>query len=187
MKKNTIITLVIIITVLVFTGCTSKINENELTDDVIDQSVEEEISLEKYNSLIELSLRIVRNAEKGDITDELIEQMYAAGFTDDAIDELKTQGKNADSLYNDGVYTGVGEAHNGEIILEVTIVEGRILFIEVIDHKETAPALSEVFTDIPKAILKSQTTSDVDAVSGASEASQGYISAVNEALIKAKK
>jgi uncharacterized protein with FMN-binding domain len=188
MKKKIIVALVIICSILVFTGCTSKSNKNDiLTDDIIDQNAEEEISVGKYNSLIELSLRFIRHAKNGDITDELIEEMVLAGFNEEEIDELKTQDVNSSSLYNDGVYTGIGEAHNGKIILEVTIFEGRILFIEVIDHEETAPELPDVFTDIPKAILKNQTTNDVDAVSGASDASEGYIFAVNDALIKAKK
>lgn len=102
------------------------------------------------------------------------------------IDLLKTVHTDYPA-YNDGVYTGVADAHNGDITAEVTIYDGRILYVEVVVQKETAPYLEEVFKSIPFNILKNQTTADIDTVSGATQSSEGLLAAVDNALSQAAK
>lgn len=161
------------------------IEENELydiygkSDEVVQEDVDDEI--------IALAEDTIRQLVEGGISDETIEELSGAGFKRELIDLLKAASQVTIPTYEDGVYTGVANGHNGDISVEVTIHEGRILYIEVTNHKETAPYLEEVFRSIPFTILKKQTTSDVDTVSGATESSKGLLAAIDVALSKAVK
>jgi uncharacterized protein with FMN-binding domain len=90
------------------------------------------------------------------------------------------------SEFKDGVYIGVAGAHNGDITVEVAIASGKIAFIRVLEHSETAPALPEVFNSLSYAIIKNQSTNDVETVSEATYSSKGYLAAVEVALAQAR-
>jgi uncharacterized protein with FMN-binding domain len=85
--------------------------------------------------------------------------------------------------YKDGVYAGVGIGYNGEIHVNVTILNGAISGIDVTKHGEDEPYISDAMKLIGS-ILSAQSVS-VDTVSGATYSSRGILSAVKDALKKA--
>lgn len=92
---------------------------------------------------------------------------------------------DADATYKDGTYTGSAQGYGGSIKVEVTIKNGKISKITVLDASgETASYFAKAKTLI-NAIIKKQST-NVDAVSGATYSSNGIIKAVRNALSKAK-
>jgi fumarate reductase flavoprotein subunit len=141
---------------------------------------------EKMEKLIE---QIVTQVVNRDLSIDTTAELENMGIDSDMITAFKETvvSNEDDALFNDGVYTGTGDAHNGDIAVEVTIYEGKILYIEPIEHSETAPKLEEVFKSIPLEVLREQSAQDIDAVSGATEASDGYIEAIEDALSKAQR
>ncbi|MFW6278871.1 MAG: RnfABCDGE type electron transport complex subunit D, partial [Bacillota bacterium] len=86
-----------------------------------------------------------------------------------------------DSVMEDGVYTGTGEGHNGDMEVEVTVENGEITEINVVDHQDTADIAESAFTTLEERIIEQQET-DVDTVSGATNSSNGYLEAIQDAL-----
>ncbi|NMB02127.1 MAG: FMN-binding protein [Firmicutes bacterium] len=82
--------------------------------------------------------------------------------------------------WNDGVYTGQAAGHNGPIVVEVTVQEGLISNIAIIEHSET-PYLSDAGFEVTKDIIAQQSLA-VDAISGATVTSKAVIAAVENAL-----
>lgn len=110
-------------------------------------------------------------------------QTAAAQQTDAAPDIGEVD--DADATYKDGTYTGSAQGYGGSIKVEVTIKNGKISKITVLDASgETASYFAKAKTLI-NAIIKKQST-NVDAVSGATYSSNGIIKAVRNALSKAK-
>lgn len=89
----------------------------------------------------------------------------------------------SDQKLKDGVYTGVGVGYNGQIKLNVTIVNGKITNIDIVSHREDEP----FFSNAKKVIngLLGVPGKRVDAIGGATYSSNGIISAVNNAIAKA--
>lgn len=81
-------------------------------------------------------------------------------------------------------YTGIGKGNNGEIKVRVTLENGAITAVDVLEHEETAGLSDPAIEQIPAAIAAANGT-DVDAVSGATNTSKGIIAAVNDALAQA--
>lgn len=75
-------------------------------------------------------------------------------------------------------------AGNGDITVDVTLTDGVITDVSVTSHSETAGISDPALTDLPKAIVAAGSV-DVDAVSGATETSNGILAAVKDALTKA--
>lgn len=86
--------------------------------------------------------------------------------------------------YKDGVYEGKGAGNGGDIVLKVTVENGDIANIDVIEHKETEILSDAAFDKIINAVLESKSI-NVDVVTGASFTSRGIIAALKDALIKA--
>ncbi len=82
--------------------------------------------------------------------------------------------------WNDGVYVGKADGHNGPITLEVTVEDGNIVAIEILDHNET-PMISDAGFGVIDAIIEKQST-EVDTVSGATVTSKAVFNAVENAL-----
>lgn len=82
------------------------------------------------------------------------------------------------------VYSGTGAGRNGDITVDVTLTDGVITDVSVTSHSETAGISDPALTDLPKAIVAAGSV-DVDAVSGATETSNGILAAVKDALTKA--
>lgn len=96
-----------------------------------------------------------------------------------------TEPANNEVGYEDGTYIGRGEGHTTTIEVEVTIENGEISDIVVLDHNETEGIADGAFEEVPPAIIESNST-DVDTVSGATLASRGIIEAVDDALEQAQ-
>lgn len=85
--------------------------------------------------------------------------------------------------YKDGTYTGIGQGYNGPITLKVTISDNQITGIEAISQAET-PSKWELAKQLFQKIVNLNST-EVDAVSSATDSSSGIKEAVNNALAKA--
>ena len=84
------------------------------------------------------------------------------------------------SKFEDGDFTG--EATGMEPMkVDVTVTDGKIASVEVVEHNETEGYCEEALADIPKLIVEKNST-DIDAISGATMTSNGIKNAVNDAL-----
>lgn len=81
----------------------------------------------------------------------------------------------------DGTYEGSGRGYMGEITVEVTVEGGRVAAIRVVDHRETPTIGPPAKEDLSQRVLEQQSLS-VDTVSGATGSSEGFLSAVADAL-----
>lgn len=90
----------------------------------------------------------------------------------------------AKAAYSAGTYEGVGEGHGGKIRVEVTVGANKIEKIVLLESDETAMIGDSAVEELTKSIIEANSTK-VDAVSGASESSKGFIEAVENALSKA--
>ena len=90
-----------------------------------------------------------------------------------------------ETVYNDGVYEGVGTGRNGEIKVAVTVEGGRITGVEVVSHSESEDigALA-----LPKLVSQAVAANSaaIDGASGASMTTAGFKEAVAAALELAK-
>ncbi len=84
-------------------------------------------------------------------------------------------------VFKDGVFVGTAKGHNAPIKVQVTVKDGKLTDIKVLEHKET-PFLGDVaFEKVIPHILKAQSI-EVDAVAGASVSSKALMNAVKDAL-----
>ncbi len=81
----------------------------------------------------------------------------------------------------EGKYTGVAMGFRDDMEVEVSIEEGRIVDIEVVDHSDTPRVADPAFESLIDEILGSQNL-DVDAVTGATASSEGLLEAIRNAL-----
>lgn len=93
--------------------------------------------------------------------------------------------------YRDGSYIAEAKGHHAEqaIRVEVTIAQGNITDVRVLDHRESLekiPQTEVALENLPRAIVKKNSTA-VDTVAGATETSNGIKNAVDIALNRAKK
>ncbi len=92
----------------------------------------------------------------------------------------------ADVTFTDGVYEGAGKGHSEstDIAVKVTVEGGKIAAIEVTAHDETAGIYDSAAQPMIEKIIAANGT-DVDAVAGATESSDGIVEAVEAALANA--
>lgn len=86
----------------------------------------------------------------------------------------------------DGTYEGSGTGFGGEINVSVTIAEGKLTAIDVLNADGEDPAYYDQAVAVIDEMLKAQ-SSEVDTVSGATFSSTGLIEATADALGKAEK
>ena len=81
------------------------------------------------------------------------------------------------------VVQGEGMGYNADVPIkvEVTLVDGVITDITVLEHEETAGLSDPAFEQIPAAIIEAQST-DVDVVTNATDTSKGIMQAVADAI-----
>jgi len=111
----------------------------------------------------------------------LVLSTILAGCTKETTNEV---GDSQKTLFTPGTYEGEGQGFNGPIKVAVTVTENEITKVEVLEHSETESIAASAIEQIPKAIVEYQTVS-VDAVTGATGASNGIKEAVKDALLKA--
>ena len=78
--------------------------------------------------------------------------------------------------------TGVGK--HGDMTVAVTIDNGRIQAIEIVKEAENPVLAKKVYTDLKAAVITSN-SADLDAISGATFSSKGFLDAVKDAAKKA--
>lgn len=78
--------------------------------------------------------------------------------------------------------TGVGK--HGDMMVAVTFDNGRIQAIEIVKEAENPVLAKKVYTDLKAAVIASN-SADLDAISGATFSSKGFLDAVKDAAKKA--
>lgn len=96
-----------------------------------------------------------------------------------------TTGKAGQFPYPDGTYEGEGEGRNDTIRLAVTLKNGSITDIQVLEHYEDEVPYFNNAKTLLQDVLKAQTLK-VDTVSGATLSSNGLLEALEDALGHAK-
>ncbi|NLY20493.1 MAG: FMN-binding protein [Tissierellia bacterium] len=91
-----------------------------------------------------------------------------------------------EAALTDGTYTGSAEGFNAETPVEVsvTVAEGKISAVEVVNHDESVDDLdvvAQAIEDVPASIVSKGGT-DVDGVAGATYTSNAIKAAVDAAL-----
>lgn len=94
--------------------------------------------------------------------------------------------ETATASFKDGVYQGEATGNNGTIKVEVTVKDGFIDTIEVLEHHETSSIFMSIQNDLIPDIIYNQSTEGIDTVTGASNSSTAVFEAVNSALTTAK-
>ena len=89
------------------------------------------------------------------------------------------------SGWADGTYEGTGTGFGGDVVLSVTVADGKISSIEVVSASGEDAAYFSMARELLDTIVKKQ-SADVDTVSGATFSSHGIIDAVTAALQKAE-
>lgn len=87
----------------------------------------------------------------------------------------------AEAIPANGVYEGSANGMGGALKVAVTVEDGKISGVEVLEHKETAGISDPAIEQIPQAIVDAQST-DVEAVTGATVTSDAIKEAVAAAL-----
>ncbi|MDR0877827.1 MAG: FMN-binding protein [Treponema sp.] len=87
--------------------------------------------------------------------------------------------------YRDGVYEGTAQGRRGPIRLAVCLESGVISEIDIIDFRDDEFVGGSAVDELMEQILEYNTT-DLDAITGATESSLGFLAAVEDALTKAK-
>jgi fumarate reductase flavoprotein subunit len=84
----------------------------------------------------------------------------------------------------DGVWEGSGQGWGGEIRLVIRVNSALIQEIELISHNEDPFTGGEAMAELLELVLDYQNT-NLDAISGATESSAGFLAAVEDALNRA--
>jgi uncharacterized protein with FMN-binding domain len=87
-------------------------------------------------------------------------------------------------LYRDGDYEGSGEGYRGNIHVWVQIYQGSISDLEILYHEEDELVGGAAMEELLGLVLDGNST-NIDAVSGATQSSAGFLEAVDNALEKA--
>lgn len=85
---------------------------------------------------------------------------------------------------HDGVYTGVGEGYGGDIVLQLTVEDGRIVSVEVTGAEDETPAYYNRAAALLPLMIEQQ-SAELDAVSGATFSSRGILAAAQSAIEQA--
>lgn len=84
----------------------------------------------------------------------------------------------------DGTYQATSQGYNDDIIVEVTVTDGALETIEIVEHGET-DAVSDRALPLIKERIETEGTPDVDSVSGATFSSNAIKRATADALVEA--
>ncbi len=134
------------------------------------------------NGIINAVKRALTKAMGGTVDED--DDTSTSSSTSSSSSSLTTVTYTDPSAYNDGTYTGTAEGFGGDITVQVTISDGKIVSIAIVSAEyETASYLAKAEAVIDS-ILAAQSP-NVDTISGATYSSNGIINAVKKALSKA--
>ena len=94
-------------------------------------------------------------------------------------------GQILETVYRPGTYEGTGQGYRGPIHVRVQISQAGIEDIIIISHREGAFPGAAAMEELLDMVLMEGTT-DLDAISGATFSSRGFLEAVEDALAKAR-
>ena len=89
------------------------------------------------------------------------------------------------AVYEAGKWEGSGAGYNGAIRVVVETDTTSIIDINVLPHNEDALIGGEALRELKEYVLETDST-DIDAISGATQTCDGFIQAVDDALSKAR-
>lgn len=133
-------------------------------------TVQPEISAEASNLEAELS-----NEEESIEPEE-----KSAVETPIPVAEVMPQVTFSGAVLADGVYQGSGQGYQSTITVEVTVEQGRVTNITVLEQNDT-PNFYAYAETIPDTVVEEQSL-QVDAVTGATYSSAGLLNAIEDAL-----
>lgn len=108
----------------------------------------------------------------------------ACGTKEPAAPETpETPSTSGEGLFTPGTYEGTAKGYHGDITLTVTVDENNILEIKS-EHTETEGLGDKAVATLTEAALEKASLS-MDLVSGATYSSQGFLTALEAALVKA--
>lgn len=90
------------------------------------------------------------------------------------------------TAFNDGEYEATVDGQNGTMTVKLTIAEGKIASVEIVENHETEAIAAGALEKVPQAIVEANSP-DVDGVSGATLTSGRIKNAVVECLKQAAK
>ncbi len=86
---------------------------------------------------------------------------------------------------NNGNFTGVGIGFGGPITVQIEVDDNELKMITVLNHRETSGYYEEVFRHSGREIVETKSLY-VDAISGATSTTRGFLSAVKSSISQAK-
>ncbi|MGM0126330.1 urocanate reductase [Enterococcus sp. AZ194] len=89
-----------------------------------------------------------------------------------------------DSKIKDGTFSGSSNGNGGEIEVQVVLKDGKITEVNTLKSQETKGLGEDTLEQIREAIVENNSV-HIEALSGATASSEGYIAAVKDALKKA--
>lgn len=95
------------------------------------------------------------------------------------------RGGSAVPGFADGEYEGMAQGYRGTIHVRVQIDQGTISWIEILESSEDRFVGSAAIEEM-QALALAYNTPDIDAVSGATESSEGFLAALSNALENAR-
>jgi len=107
--------------------------------------------------------------------------MSSKGIKEAVVNALKSGAKEEEIQFVDGVFEGAGKGFGGDINVKVEVKDGKIVSVEILDHKETTGISDPALEQVPASMIEKQTVA-VDDVSGATMSSKGIKEAVKNAL-----
>jgi uncharacterized protein with FMN-binding domain len=81
------------------------------------------------------------------------------------------------------IFEGVGQGFRGPISVQVRMSEGSITEIEIVDSMEDRFVGETAMEELIDLVIM-YNTADIDAVSGATETSEGFLEAVRNAILR---
>ena len=109
--------------------------------------------------------------------------IYAAGTTRPA-EEAGAAAENVTGTFKDGEYEGSGTGIGGKIDVKVTIKDGAIADVEIINQSETEGIGGVALPEYVKQTIETNGL-DIEVITGATVTLDGYKEAVNAALSQA--
>ena len=113
------------------------------------------------------------------------ENLQAAAAASNTAGTAASEAAEAEGQYVDGTYDGEADGFGGTIAVEVTVEGGNIVSVTLKEHGETEGIYEAAEKSVVADIIKTQ-SAEVDAVSGATNTSNGIMEAVTNALAEAK-
>jgi uncharacterized protein with FMN-binding domain len=89
--------------------------------------------------------------------------------------------------YRDGEYEGTGQGLRGPVVIRLRIESGLITELEIVQHDDDEFSGGPAMENLAELVLEQNSTAGIDAVSGATESSAGFLAAVEDALAKARR